>query len=326
MSASLRRLRGLEPAQFGRDGSPGPLVPESVTSAAEEAVRADQAKADLSACSAVIFDFLQSKGLFAAERALRTELQMTMRDGSARTVVSRNLWHSRLEKLLHMRLPQRSEGEGSPELATLLSQVGRLGRSNEPSSRGLTPTQWERHVQPGDSAGASCRSTPSRRLGVRLHQLHPSMGEEEGMQLRRQRSRSAQQSCVVFREGLAMSDEQAKSIERLVRAASTRAGAGRARARTEWPAPARARPGPARTCPRAAPARASLVCACDSLLGARVSLRACLAARVSHCARVSRRRRCCRCCTTRTCADWRTRRSSTSMSRRSSPAATVWLR
>ena len=197
------------------DGA-GPLVPSS--SNLDQRLADDMAKLELThsglqACTSVILDFLQSKGLFAAERALRTELEVNyQRELSTRRVMTRNLWHSRLEQVLNVKLPKTTDGgEGdSPEMAVMLSQIGTI-----PTPSGNTPTNWGKHLCE-DDVGASSRSTPSRRLGVRLHQLHPSLGEEEGAALRKQRTRSAQQSCVVFREGQPMSEAEAAQIETLM--------------------------------------------------------------------------------------------------------------
>ena len=179
------------------------------------------AKANMHLCANVICDFLQSKCLVAAERALRTELELLYHrsadsDGS---LMRRNLWHSRLEKMLDARVPRSSDadtdGSESPQMGMLLSQIGAL---TTPSAGGDTPTHWGSCCKQTEDldAGGSSRSTPSRRLGVRLHQLHPSTSEEEATALRRQRNRSAQQSCVVFREGKPMTDEQAGRMETLL--------------------------------------------------------------------------------------------------------------
>ena len=59
----------------------------------------------MQACSSVIFDFLQSKGLFAAERALRTELEASFhREASYRKMLERNLWQSQIERMLEVKL------------------------------------------------------------------------------------------------------------------------------------------------------------------------------------------------------------------------------
>jgi hypothetical protein len=196
-------------------GDAGPLAPSA--GVAEDLARHAEAKSQLAACTAVIYDFLQSKGLFSAERALRMEIELNYhREASYRNVIARNLWQSKLENMLGVHLPRGGGGgDDSPDMAVLLSQVGSVRDSR--ASRGQTPTNWSSHnaMQHDRDVGASCRSTPSRRLGVRLHQLHPSLGEEEGQMLRKQRSRSAQQSCVVFREGTPMSEQQAAAVSTL---------------------------------------------------------------------------------------------------------------
>ena len=53
----------------------------------------------LEACTATVLEFLQSKCLFAAERALRTELELETQRGTPH-LLARNLWTSKLENLL----------------------------------------------------------------------------------------------------------------------------------------------------------------------------------------------------------------------------------
>lgn len=126
--------------------------------------------------------------------------------------MSSNLWHSRIEQLLGVQLPRVGNSHNFPNMESFHSH---LGSSAMPT--GTTPTNWH-HAAAADrgSTDASSRSTPSRRLGVRLHDLDPTASVEEGAALRRQRTRSAQQSCVVFREGLPMTDAQAHEVETLL--------------------------------------------------------------------------------------------------------------
>ena len=175
------------------------------------------AKLHLQSCALIILDFLQSKCLFSAERALRAELELVYQRGATdQKLIARNLWSSRLEKLLHAVLP-RSETDalGDSENCDPLDKgVSRVEGHRQSPSAG-TPTNWPRIDELRSGSGDSCRSTPSRRLGVKLHHLQPSATESDTLLLRRQRGRSAQQSCVVFREGVPMSDEQANAVERL---------------------------------------------------------------------------------------------------------------
>ena len=203
------------------NGSPGPghaLL--AGRAASENPKRQEQylaAVGNMQACANVICDFLQSKCLVSAERALRAELELMLQRSATNdgNFMRRNLWQSRLEKLLDVRLPSSAadmDHDESPQVGMLLSQVGAL-----PTPSGGTPTEWSPcYKQADEIAGNSCNSTPSRRLGVRLHQLHPSMSDEEGAALRKQRSRSSQQSCVVFREGKTMSTEESRRLETLM--------------------------------------------------------------------------------------------------------------
>ena len=175
----------------------------------EAADELDIAQSALSACTAVVFDFLQSKGLFAAERALRTELEVNSRKTHVHV---RNLWQSQIERLLNVRLTRPD-----PALDNISAECMRRRQLDmSPMSSGATPTSWHyAALDHASEADASSCSTPSRRLGVRLHDLNPTANAQEGIALRRQRSRSAQQTCVVFREGLPLSDAAATAVEML---------------------------------------------------------------------------------------------------------------
>ena len=94
------------------EASGGPLAPLSPDTK-EEQQKLETARANMQSCAAVVFDFLQSKGLFAAERALRTELEVNFqREASYRRLLSRNLWNSQIEKMLNVKLPRTSETSG----------------------------------------------------------------------------------------------------------------------------------------------------------------------------------------------------------------------
>lgn len=187
-----------------------------------------QAKAHLQTCAGVILDFLQSKCLFSAERALRAELELVYQRGASdQKLMARNLWSSRLEKQIGAVLPRSEDqpelgGQGGAEASEAIEpgvvSLSRVASTSKSKSHGLnsnTPTLWPRIDQLQSGGGNSCRSTPSRRLGVRLHNLQPSATEDDAITLRRQRGRSAQQSCVVFREGLPMNADQARAVETL---------------------------------------------------------------------------------------------------------------
>ena len=75
-------------------------------------------------CTAVVLDFLQSKGLFAAERALRTELEVNYHRSSHNKLIARNLWQSQIECMLEVKLP-KTDG-GARDVALLLSQVSSI--------------------------------------------------------------------------------------------------------------------------------------------------------------------------------------------------------
>ena len=90
-------------------------------------------RANLHACAAVVFEFLQSKGLFAAERALRAEMDANFLQETSRSkALSRNLWQSRIEQMLDVMRPRDGESEGgSPPVVPMgLSQLGAIPLPN----------------------------------------------------------------------------------------------------------------------------------------------------------------------------------------------------
>jgi len=151
---------------------------------------------NLQQCALVILDFLQSKCLFAVERALRLELEMDanckISDNSS-SVERRNLWTSKLENLLDAVIP----------LPSPISEQQPTG-----AIRDLTPTtarpaaldQAEENIAAG-SCAQIMRNAPSSKQKKRpkLFELKPSLNREDNDAARRRRSRDPM-SRVVFHE------------------------------------------------------------------------------------------------------------------------------
>ena len=181
-------------------------------------------KAQIQGCASVILDFLQSKCLFTAERALRSELDVLLKRNvtSDAKLLARNLWYSRLEKLVDgegiMRTGDISPAEHFGPIATALRRSG-----DDTPPKSSTPTDWQSvQIRCANGGGSSCGSTPpggwaskgtKKNPGLGLYELRTPESDEDAATLQRQRGRNAAQSCVVFREGQPMTEEQAKAVE-----------------------------------------------------------------------------------------------------------------
>ena len=74
-----------------------------------------EVSAPFDVCVAAVMEFLQSKCLFAAERALRNELEIEVQRGPE-LLLSRNLYSSRLEAALGAHVPRRAIEEPASEI------------------------------------------------------------------------------------------------------------------------------------------------------------------------------------------------------------------
>eukprot|EP00966_Prymnesium_polylepis_P074776 1734980-Prymnesium_polylepis.1 len=184
------------------------------------------AKSQLQACATVVLDFLQSKCLFTAERALRSELELVMREMNTMSdakLHQRSMWHSKLEKLLELGQPS-TDVDGSPgatHFGPIATALKRSGKDTPPKS--LTPTDWQAvQIRNENGAGSSRGATPpggwaskgsKQNPGLGLYELRTPATDEEAAALQRQRGRNTAQNCVVSREGRSMSEEQSKAVE-----------------------------------------------------------------------------------------------------------------
>ena len=85
-------------------------------------------------CPAIVLYFLQSKCLVESERALRKELEQA--GGWSEKSLPRNLWHSRLEKLIGAELPRRDDHNAAQAV-----DLTPRGRARRPSRVFWTPTK-----------------------------------------------------------------------------------------------------------------------------------------------------------------------------------------
>ena len=160
------------------------------TNCAGEQQRKPAASAnEMEAAAEVILEFLQSKCLLSAERALRTELELVLQREDA--LLARNLWTSRLEELLNTELPRRVESE-PPEiedLTPLEAVASQLDPGEGNLAAGTLPHARERVERARQAAGAE------RRKRLTLFELVP-LGADESARLQRQRGHgSARGTC-----------------------------------------------------------------------------------------------------------------------------------
>ena len=162
----------------------------------------------LDTCTAAVLEFLQSKCLFAAERALRTELELEASRG-ATNMLTRNLWTSKLEIVLGAEMPRPPDEPKASEI------------------RDFTPIEAvasELDPDEGDLAAGACASAladrPASKGGVESEKRPPRLRlfdifackPEESHTLRRQRGQTQGPTRVIFRDGREMSSEQANDL------------------------------------------------------------------------------------------------------------------
>ena len=159
----------------------------------------------MEAAAEVILEFLQSKCLLSAERALRTELELVLQREDA--LLARNLWTSRLEELLNTELPRRVESE-PPEiedLTPLEAVASQLDPGEGNLAAGTLPHARERVERARQAAGAE------RRKRLTLFELVP-LGADESARLQRQRGHGSAATRVVFRDGVVLSEASLDAV------------------------------------------------------------------------------------------------------------------
>ena len=83
-------------------------------------------------CIQHVMEFLQSKCLFAAERALRTELELELQRGPE-LLLSRNLYSSRLEAALDAQVPRRPIEEPASSILDMTPLPEAVAASLDPN-------------------------------------------------------------------------------------------------------------------------------------------------------------------------------------------------
>ena len=128
-------------------------------------------------CVAAVMEFLQSKCLFAAERALRTELEIEVQRGPE-LLLSRNLYSSRLEAALGAHVPHRAIEEPASEILDMTPLTEAIASSLDPNETELAAGACASAVagMRSGAGGASLENTQRSRL--HLFDQRPCSAEE----------------------------------------------------------------------------------------------------------------------------------------------------
>jgi len=163
----------------------------------------------LDACTAAVLEFLQSKCLFAAERALRTELELASR-GTA-DMLTRNLWTSKLETILGAEVPRQPDSPKASEIRDLTPVVA-VASTLDPDEDELAAGMCASAASKVDQSASQGRSGSDKKP-PRLHLFDIyACNAEESHSLRRQRGQTHGPTRVIFRDGHQMSAEQANDL------------------------------------------------------------------------------------------------------------------
>ena len=135
-------------------------------------------------CIAAVLEFLQSKCLFAAERALRTEIEIEVQRGPD-LLLSRNLFSSRLELALGAQVPRRPIDPPASEILDMTPMADAVDRSH------LDPEESELAAGACAEAVAGLRQSGmgwyERRPRLHLFERSPCTAEEVRSLLGQQR-------------------------------------------------------------------------------------------------------------------------------------------
>lgn len=166
----------------------------------------------LDTCTAAVLEFLQSKCLFAAERALRTELELETSRG-AESMLTRNLWTSKLEAVLGAEVPRPPDEPKAAEIRDLTPveplDATAMGSSLDPNEGELAAGACASAFEQPASKGAS--GSDKRPPRLRLFEIF-ACKPEESEKLRRQRGQTQGPTRVIFRDGVHMSAEESNDL------------------------------------------------------------------------------------------------------------------
>ena len=164
----------------------------------------------LDTCTAAVLEFLQSKCLFAAERALRTELELETSRGAA-NMLTRNLWTSKLETVLGAEVPRPPDEPKAAEIRDLTPiEASAMGSSLDPNEGELAAGACASALaeQPASKGASGSDKRPPR---LRLFEIF-ACKPEESEKLRCQRGQTQGPTRVIFRDGMHMSAEEANDL------------------------------------------------------------------------------------------------------------------
>jgi len=163
----------------------------------------------LSECASVILDFLQSKCLFAVERALRLELELgadslLAPDVDNGKIANRNLWTSKLEQLLDVAVP----------LSAPLDDPRHVQDISDLTPNRASPTQLdvaEENIAAGNCVNLSKALPQKQKRRPKLYELRSDPKRENEETYRKRRSRD-HMSRVVFHDPPPMSSDKSRKL------------------------------------------------------------------------------------------------------------------
>ena len=161
--------------------------------------------AGLQECAGVILEFLQSKCLFAVERALRLELELGANsslaaDVEASKLTARNLWTSKLEEMLGVSAPLAAQ----PPIEDIVDHT--------PSRGSPTPLDAaEDNIGAGNCVPQSKMLQQRQKRRPKLFELRPDPKRENEETYRKRRNRD-HMNRVVFHDPPPMSSDKARKL------------------------------------------------------------------------------------------------------------------
>lgn len=128
-------------------------------------------------CVAAVMEFLQSKCLFAAERALRTELEIEVQRGPE-LLLSRNLYSSRLEAALGAHVPHRAIEDPASEILDMTPLTEAIASSLDPNETELAAGACASAVAGMRSGAGGASHENAQRSRLHLFDQRPCSAEE----------------------------------------------------------------------------------------------------------------------------------------------------
>ena len=131
-------------------------------------------------CVAAVMEILQSKCLFAAERALRTELEIEVQRGPE-LLLSRNLYSSRLEAALGAHVPHRAIEDPASEILDMTPLTEAIASSLDPNETELAAGACASAVAGMRRGAGGASHENAQRSRLHLFDQRPCSAEEAAL-------------------------------------------------------------------------------------------------------------------------------------------------